>query len=229
MSIGQNHVVSKLEKNSKALASDQRLARVIAKKNKEGSYESEFLTESKCVSVPLINELTQSQLNALMPHICGMVQNAQDEIIRELIITQGATSVNDAQISVDECIKYLDDAAKGNRVTSEYMQKWFMDAYQEPALEFIAVHVCKFNIEEMNEAQLDVVSKRCNVLRDMFAGFASGKYSPDIPKCKAIMKFGEFLGADNWDARMQSVQEKTAKIRKEKEDALNIDALGFGE
>jgi hypothetical protein len=63
----------------------------------------------------------------------------------------------------------------------------------------------------------------------MFAGFASGKYSPDIPKCKAILKFGEFLGQDNWDARMQVIQAKTEKIKKEKEDALNMDALGFGD
>jgi hypothetical protein len=228
MSIGSNHVVCKLEKNSKAI-DGQRIARVIAKKNKEGAYESEHLKESKFVSIPLIQELNTAQLNALMPHIIGMVMNAQDEIVRELLVTTGITSVNDAQISIEECIKYLDDSAKGNRVTSEYMQKWFADTYEEPALEFIAVQVCKFDIEKMTADQSAVVEKRGNVLRDMFAGFASGKYSPDIPKCKAILKFGEFLGQDNWDARMQVIQAKTEKIKKEKEDALNMDALGFGD
>jgi hypothetical protein len=228
MSIGSNHIVSKLEKNSKALP-EQRLTRVIAKKNKDGEYESPNLVESKCVSVPVVNSLSEMQIKALMPHICGMVQNAQDEIIRELIIASGISSVNDAQISVEECIKYLDDSAKGNRVTSEYMQKWFTETYGEPAMEFICVQICKFDPEQLSTDQASTIEKRCSVLRDMFAGFGSGKYSPDIPKCKAILKFGEFLTKENWDSRMSVIQEKTTKIKKEKEDALNVDALGFGE
>lgn len=228
MSIGQNHVFSKLEKNSKAI-DGQRLARVIAKKNKEGNYESEHLQESKCISIPVIAELSQSQLTALMPHVIGLVANAQDEIIRELLITTGATSINDAQISIEECVKYLDDSAKGNRVTSEYMQKWFSETYEEPAYEFICVEVCKYNPNDLSEAQSATLEKKFNILRDMFAGFASGKYSPDIPKCKAILKFGEYLNKDNWDARMTNVQEKTAKIKAEKEEALSMDALGFAD
>lgn len=227
MSIGSNHVVNKLEKNSKAI-DGQRLARVIAKKNKEGNYESEHLQESKCISIPVIQSISESQLRAAMPHIIGLFANAQDEIIRELIIN-GQSSVNDAQISIEECIKYLDQSASGGRVTSEYMQKWFNEVYIEPAMEFITTEVCKFNPDNLTSAQVEVIEKRCNVLRDMFAGFASGKYSPDIPKCKAILKFGEFLSQDNWDERMKAIQAKTANIKKEKEDALNMDALGFGD
>lgn len=225
MSIGQNHVFSKLEKNSKAL-DGQRLSRVIAKKNKEGNYESEHLKESKAISIPVIAAIAENELKALMPHIVGMVANAQDEIIRELVLG-GATSVNDEQISIGECIKYLDDSAKGNRVTSEFMAKWFGETYADPAMEFICNVVCKFNGDDLSQEQVNTIEKRTNVLRDMFAGFASGKYSPDIPKCKAILKFGEFIGKDNWDARMQAIQDKTAKIKAEKEEALNMDALGF--
>jgi hypothetical protein len=228
MSIGTSHVINKLEKNSKALPL-QRLARIIAKKNKDGDYESEHLKESKCISVPMLQpQFTPEQINAIAPHIVGMLESAQDSIIRDLIITDGVSSIHENQISFDECVKYLDDSAKGNRVTSEYMNKWFFDTYGEPALEFICTQVCKFDPEELTADQSNVIEKRSNVLASMFAGFASGKYRPDIPKCKAIAKFGEWLGGEeNWDSRMKNIQEKTAKIRKELEDALSMDALGF--
>lgn len=227
MSIGSTHVISALKKDSKPLP-EQRLARVIAKKNKDGDYESAHLQESKCVSIPILSEeFSVEQIKAIAPHIVGMLESAQDAIVRDLIITEGITSVHEDQISFGECVKYLDDSAKGNRVTSEYMQKWFFEVYGEPALEFICVQVCKFDVEKLSSDQSVVIEKRSNVLASMFAGFASGKYRPDIPKCKAIAKFGEYLQEENWDARMKNIQEKTAKIRKELEDALSMDALGF--
>lgn len=227
MSIGTTHVISQLTKTSKALP-EQRLSRVIAKKDKDGNYESPNLVESKCISVPLIKgEFSADQIKAIVPHIVGMLQDAQDAIIRDLIIQNGVTSVNDAEISFGECVKYLDDSAKGNRVTSEYMQKWFFETYGEPALEFICTQVCKFDVNALSGDQSAVIEKRSNVLASMFAGFASGKYRPDIPKCKAIAKFGEYLQESNWDARMKNIQDKTGKIRKELEDALSMDALGF--
>lgn len=225
MSIGQNHLVSKLEKNSKAMQ-DQRLIRVIAKKNKEGNYESEFLNESKCISVPAIGELSASEITAAMPHIRAMLAGAQDEIARELIVTQGCTSINDAQISVAECIKYLDDSSKGNRITSEYMSKWFEETYAEAAMEFIVL-LCKFKAEELTADQGNVVVQKVNVLSSMFAGFASPKYSPDIPKCKAMIKFAEFLREENHDERMKSLVQRVQKVKAEKEAEMSADALGF--
>jgi hypothetical protein len=227
MSIGSTHVVNKLEKNSKAI-DGQRLIRVIAKKNKEGQYESAHLQESKCISVPVINpEFTQAQLTAMMPHIVGMLANAQDEIVRELIVEKGISSVNDAEIGIDKCIQFLDDSAKGNRITTEYMQKWFMDTYSEPAMEFVCNVVCKFNAEELTVDQASVIEKKVNILRDLFAGFASPKYAPDIPKCKAMIAFGTYLTEENWDARMVGVQAKVIKTKAEKEAELSMDALGF--
>lgn len=224
--VSNTHNVCKLEKNSKALTG-QRMARVIAKKSKTGEYESSNLIESKFVSVPMIApEFSQDQMAQLAPHIVGMLNDAQDALIRECIIRDGATSINEAQIDFAACIAYLDDSAKGNRVTSEYMQKWFMDTYAEPAMEFIC-ELVKFDKESLSTEQMTVVEQKTAILRDMFAGFASGKYSPDIPKCKAIRKFGAFLGEENYDGRMQVIIEKTAKIQEEKEKELSMDALGF--
>jgi hypothetical protein len=223
--ISNRHSVAKLEKNSKAL-SGQRMARVIAKKNKEGQYESANLTESKFVSIPIVSAFTQEQLTALTPHIVGLVNDAQDALIRDAIIETGATSIEDSAISVDACIAYLDDAAKGNRVTGEYLAKWFTETYLEAAMQFVCA-MSKFDADALTPDQEVVVMQKCNTLSSMFAGFASGKYSPDIPKCKGMIKFGEFVGVDNQDARMQNFLSKAVKIKTEKELELNSDALGF--
>lgn len=223
---GTNHVVNKLEKTSKAMEG-QRLARVIAKKNKNGEYESEHLRESKCVSVPVIKaEFTNEQLVQLSPHITGMLMNAQDELIREKILQGGCTSVNEEEITIGKCIQFLDESAKGNRVTNEYMVKWFTDTYYEPALEFIAA-LCKFDVESLTADQGTVIETKVNVLASMFAGYASGKYSPDIPKCKAMIRFGEYLREENWDDRMCALIAKSVKIKAEKEAEMSMDALGF--
>lgn len=225
--VSSTHNIVKLDKSSKPFQG-QRMARVIAKQDKDGQYQSPNLVESKFVSLPLINpEFNPAQLSALSTHIVTMLSDAQDAIIRERIIADGCTSINDDEISIDACIKYLDDAAKGNRVTGEYIVKWFNETYGNAAIEFVA-KLCNFgsDVDAYTEAQLDVIGKKVNVLGSMFAGFASGKYSPDIPKCKAMVKFGEFLGEEQ-DGRMQNYVSKAALIQKTKEAELSMDALGF--
>lgn len=223
--VSNTHNVATLDKKSKAF-DGQRMARVIAKANKSGEYESENLKESKFVSVPMIApEFTQSQLVQLMPHIVGILADAQDAIIRERII-DGATAINDAEISVDACIQYLDDQSKGNRITKEYLQKWFTDTFYESAMEFVCMNA-KFDPNELTPAQATVVEQKANVLRDMFSGFSGARYSPEIPQCKAMIKFGEFLGNENQDAKMQNYVAKAAKVLKEKTEAMSMDALGF--
>lgn len=225
--VSQMHSVQKLEKNSKAL-SGQRMSRVIAKKGKNGEYESSNLTESKFVSIPLITEFSADQLNALKPHIIGLVMGAQDAIIRDRIISEGISSVHENEIAIDKCIAYLDDEAKGNRVTGAYLQQWFTDTYYEQAAEFVCTSA-KFDPNALTQEQINVIEKKVNVLRDMFAGFASPRYKPEIPQCKAMIKFGEFITTDNCDARMSNFITKATTVKKEREDEMSMDALGFAE
>jgi hypothetical protein len=224
--IGNTHLVQKLEKQSTAL-SGQRMARVIAKKNKDGSYESANLSESKFVSVPLITELAPNQISVLMPHVLKMIWDVQDSIIRELIVNDGITSVHDDQISVDAVSVFLDESAKGSRITTEYLAKWFTESYLEAAMQFVCV-MSKFDPDTLTPEQEQVIEKKCAVLRDMFTGWASPRYSPDIPKCKGMIKFGEFLGeVVNDDARMSAYLKKAQEVKEVKEKELSCDALGF--
>lgn len=224
--VSNRHSFVKLEKNSKPL-SGQRLVRLIAKQSKDGSYASPNLTQSLCVSVPPVSlDDIQANIDALVPHLVSMVEEAQNELIREYRITNGHESIDESEFGIAKCIEFLDSSAKGSRLTTEYLQAWFVETYNDAAVEYIATAL-KLNVDELSEADAKQVGDKANVLRDMFAGFASARYSPDIPRCKAMMKFGEFLGEGNADARMMQYLGKAAKIRAEKEKELSMDALGF--
>lgn len=220
--VSSRHSFAKLEKNSKPL-SGQRLVRLIAKKDKEGGYASGNLTESLCVSIPGIDvDLISTHIASLIPHIVSLLEGAQDSIIRENRIEFGHDSIDEEEFGISQCIAFLDQSAGGQRLTTEYLQGWFIEMYSEAASEFIA-KMNKTSIDQLSEEQL----KKVNVLRDMFAGFASARYSPDIPKCKAMIKFGEFLGEGNSDSRMEGFISKASKIKREKEEEMSSDALGF--
>ena len=226
MSISNRHQFAALNKNSKPL-SGQRLARVIAKAAKDGSY-SENLKESLCISIPFITEADVApKLTALMPHILALVMDTQDSIIAERRKESGCSEIADNEISVDACIAFLDASERGNRVTSEFLAQWFKETYSLQAAEYIAL-MCKWssNPEEWTDEQVTIAEQKSKVLGAMYSGFASGKYSPDIPKCKAMIKFGEFLGT-SCDERMQRYVDKAAKILAEKTAELSSDALGF--
>lgn len=221
MSVVSNiHTISPLTKDSKPL-NGQRLVRMIAKKTKSGEYESPNLIGSHCVSVPYVNQDdVVNVIDKLLPHIIGMVQDAQDKIVREYRIATGRNEIQDSVISVDAVVAYLDASATSDRFTTEYLQEWFMSEYAEHAAEFIRAIAAGVND--------DVVDKKVNVLRDMFAGFASGRYSPAIPQCKAIIRFGEYTQQKGVQcARMAQFTEKSGDILVKKENELSVDALGF--
>jgi hypothetical protein len=227
--VSDRHTIETLDKKSKALTG-QRLARIIAKADKNGMYQSANLTVSKCVSIPklTIADFTPDHINALMPHLVSMIQDRQDDVIRDKIITEGITSIADADISIDACIKFMESNAGSGRLSTEYLQEWFTEVYADASYEFIGA-LCKFGDDpnQYTEDQLNVIEQKSNVLRDMFAGFASGKYMPDMPKCKAMLKFGEFVGADNQDARMQSYIARAQKQLDKLIAETSADALGF--
>jgi hypothetical protein len=237
MSHSNRHQFAKLEKNSKPLTG-QRLARVIAKAakealgadwvKKENGFYNPNLVESLVVSVPMIDSgEVVANIDALAPHITAMLESAQDSIIGEKRKESGCSEVADEEISVAACIAYLDAVAKGNRVTGEYLVEWFKETYSLQAAQFIAL-MCKFpeNEASWTPDQVQVIEQKSNVLAGMFSGFASGKYSPEIPKCKAIEKFGEWLG-DGADSRMLNYVQKAKQVREQKEKELSADALGF--
>lgn len=217
--VSTSHNIVALTKDSKAYP-EQRLARVIAKASRDGTYQSEHLQESKCVSLPRITyEDIAGVIDQLLPHVQSMLETAQDGIVRARIVEAGATAIHDEEISLVRCIEWLNESNGGVRITREYMQEWFATEYADAAQRFIK--------NAIDGAAQEVIDAKVNVLRDLFAGYAGAKYSPEIPKLKAILRFCSYVGTENMDARMNAIQGKATKMLAAKEAELSTDALGF--
>lgn len=218
--ISTTHSIVKLERNTAPLHG-QRLSRLIAKADRNGNYPSPNLTESLAVSVPIVNdEAIVECIDTLMPHIKGWLQGVQDALIREFRIEHGRNEVPEDAFNVAACVAYLDDNAKGDRVTKEYLSEWFNENYSAQ---------CAVWIESiapgMNE---DTIASKVNVMRDMISAWASPKASPAIPALKAVLRFTHALAtANGMCARMSAIAQKAAALLEKKESELKADALGF--
>lgn len=208
-----HHKVCDFTKDSKAFQ-DNVLLRIISK-GKESRLDS-----SKCVSVPEIStgEVT-TKISALMPAIQAMIHDARQQIARGLII-EGATEISTDVVNLDAAINWLVDDSSG-RVTTQVMQEWFTENYAEVAMEFVCKQI-KFDTGNLTPEQEKLILQKTNVIRDVFAGFASGKYKPSLPVCKMIIGFGAFC-ADQVDSRLSAILKKTETIRDEQIKMLEMD------
>lgn len=220
MSVISNvHSFVKLDKDAKP-AMGQRLVRIIAK----GANKHHNLSESLAVSIPRVTQDNVADcIDRLLPHVVGMVQDAQDKMIRELRIESGRDEIHDDQISMSEVIAFLDATAAGDRVSSEYLEQWFADEYRDVAIRYIADAIGA-DLNAAGEVP-EAVTQKYNVLASMFAGWSSNKYSPNIPKLKAMIRFSESVS--ECDSRMTAMIAKCRAMLVKKEAELAEDALGF--
>lgn len=219
--ISSTHQFQPLTKTSVAFAG-QRLIRIIAKADRNGKYPSPHLVDSLCVSVPRIDMDTVAEyIERFIPHIISMCESVQDKIAREYRIESGRNEITQAQLDIDAILGYLDADAAGSRVSKEYLQEWFSSEYSAIAMDWIR------DISGGTIAD-SVAHAKCEVLRDMFAGYSSHKYSPNIPSLKAVLRFSDHcIALDAADSRMISIRDKAHTQLTRKESEMNMDALGF--
>ena len=120
---------------------DQRLARVICKQTAKMTKEGITALPSVCASVPMIaSDAIEAAIPRMLDHIRAMLEDAQDGIIRAMHeSTQGnATVVTDDDISVDQCIAFMDARAAGSRISAESVGAWFNATAKEYVVAFIA-------------------------------------------------------------------------------------------
>ena len=172
------HTVNKFVAGKSEALSGQRLAKV--------GYKSTAKNPAKfasvCASVPyILNDPIKDNMEALIPHIRTMLENAQDGVIRSLYESSDGTltQVTDQDISIQACINFLEAESQGSRLTKEYLQEWFKNTVQEPLsfvigikLGFVPADAESFDV---TEAQAATIEKACNGYRDLFASLAGGK------------------------------------------------------
>lgn len=217
-----NHAFVELNKNTEALTG-QRLVRLIAKSARGTDKPSNpNLAHSLAVSIPYVTmDEVVTVIDKLIPHVIGLVQDTQDKIIREYRLESGADTVNQSLIDVDAVIAFLDASATGERVSKEYLQDWFNSEYTDVAKAWI-------NRVAGGELSEIVVEQKTNLMRDMIAGWASPKYSPNIPSLKAQIRFmSDCVQGECADVRMTGYLKKAQDMLVKKEQELSVDALGF--
>lgn len=215
MSIGTSHVFSVLSPKSAAMEG-QRLVRLIVKKSKS---QSDNLTESMCVSVPITSvETVAENIDALTPFVVGMVQDTQDKLIREYRVNTGAASVPESEFAMDKVIEFLQANATGERLTSAMIKEWFMENYSEPVAEWIKQRPGMDGLIDSEIAQK--VRAVCGV----FESFADprAKLAPKV--CAMVVEIASSVAEP--DYRMGTIAQKAqAMIEKIESEKNALDGL----
>lgn len=83
--------------------------------------------DSKAVSVPVIlDHEIKSNIDALIPHIRGMIEGVQKSIVRELLDAgSNVLSIAYEDINIASCIEYLESSDESGRLTKESVGNWF--------------------------------------------------------------------------------------------------------
>lgn len=155
--------------------SGQRLAKVGYK----SSAKNPAKFKSVAVSVPHIDPAgIRESINALLPYIGTMLENAQDGIIRSLYESaHGAMiEISDDDISVSACIGFLEAESAGDRLTKESIERWFDSELSENLFASIAEKLGFVDADgAINEDQETVVKKHLKIYRDVMSMLAGGK------------------------------------------------------
>lgn len=123
----RHNVLPFIAGESKAL-SGQRLAKVGYKQTKAMTDKGEVAPPSICVSLPqLVGQDIQDNIQALLPHIGAWLEGVQDNVLRSLYEARkyDLSSVSDEELSISQCVNYLEAESTGGRLTKEYLEGWF--------------------------------------------------------------------------------------------------------
>lgn len=190
MGISNRHTIVPFVAGKTAPLTQQRLAKVGYKTTAKNP--AKFA--SVAVSVPFIQPADiQNNLQALLPHIGTMLENAQDGVIRSLYESSEGSlkEIADSDISVESCIAWLNAEATGDRLTKEAIGAWF-DSCMQDSLYVLIAEKLGFTSDgsDPSEAQDREIRKHCKIYKDVFSMLAGGKtvlQDAQIRGCKTAL------------------------------------------
>lgn len=206
--ISTQHSVIPFVAGKTAPLTGQRLAKV--------GYKSTAKTPaafpSVAVSVPVIDtDEIINHVDTLMPHLVSYLSDVQDKVIRSLYeSSQGAlTSVGDSDISVSQCIAFLEAESNGGRLTKESVHAWF-DAEAKDVLSAIVADKLGF-ADTLSDAQEKVIAQKCAAYREVIGSLSGGAtmlQPAQIKSVKALIEQieGESVVKDKLIARLIAME-----------------------
>jgi len=170
--VSTRHAVRAFISGESAPFSGQRLAKVGYKTTEKMVKEGKKAPPSICASVPLLSGSdVADHMAALMPHILTMLEGVQDNVIRSLYEGRKyqLSDITDDEISVTACLSYLTATTESTRWSKEYIESWFDRVLGDNLTVVIAE---KLGFEELNDSQLETVTKHLNGYRGLFGQLA---------------------------------------------------------
>lgn len=217
--VSNRHTITEYISGTSKPLDGQILARAIFK----GRGSKPAAHKSQCASVPpIVASEVQENLASVMPHVLRLLQDAQNECLRETFLA-GEKEITSEAINLQACICMLDADAKGSRLTGDDVRAWFTGEVED---HLVVVFADKLGIgEQPTEAQQKRLNQYVNSFREGFATLASGKtrFSPKNAEIYRNLLIGagadESLIGARFASRLQEMQNAS-------EDDM-MQALGF--
>jgi hypothetical protein len=170
--VSNRHAVVPFVAGTSKPLSDQRLCKAGFKLTEKMKKEGKKALPSVCASVPALDTGAVSVMVAeLMPHIVAMLEKAQDEILRAKYEAAGGvcTEITDEELSIPQCIAYLNAEGAGSRLSVESIGLWFDTALNDAVTLLVAD---KLGFDLSTPEQDEVVAKHVKSRRDIMAMLA---------------------------------------------------------
>lgn len=171
---------------------------------------------SVCVSVPFVPEdaLTDSvMVSRLVPHIRGMIENAQDGILRSLYESSDGTlsTITDSDLSLDACISFMDAESSGGRLTKEFIEAWFVSSVQDYLVALVAEKLGYTpagtedgDSVELTEEQMATVGKHIAGYKGLYSSLAGGKTMLQETQVKSLVRVLELVDTDDTSEKLKA-------------------------
>ena len=204
--ISNTHSVIAFESGKTKPLDGQRLAKVTYKVDKKTGVKP----DSKAVSIPMIkwSDLTANHVTALQGEFLAVVHKAQDSIVRAKV-ESGASSINDADISLDAVVQYL--LEESGRMTGEVIRGWFSDTLKEPLMLAFASKLGIAEDAAPTAEQEDKLAKVIKGYEDSFARLASGAATFNDAQKQNMLKALELVEED--DSFVVRFTERLSKVK----------------
>jgi hypothetical protein len=181
--VSSQHTIVPFIAGKTAPFTGQRLAKIGYKSTKQTS--AQF--PSVAVSVPLIQdtEITENS-QALIPHVREFLSGVQDKVIRSLYESHlgSLSSVGDAEISVAQCIAFLNTESAGGRLTKESVYQWF-DSDAKDILTALLADKMEF-ADPMTPDQEKVIALKVNAYREVCSSLSGGATNLQPAQIKSL-------------------------------------------
>ena len=224
MSISNRHTVLPFVAGTSKALTNQRLAKIGYKLTEKMKAEGKTALKSVCVSVPVISEIDESQLDRLMPHIVAVLNGAQDGIIRNMYEADPSImSIGDDDISLDACIEYLETVETGGRLTIESLTEWFVLSLETKLEEFLTMHGRKsLDGDKLTHA----VNQSLAGYKGMITAMAGGKTHYDVSQ-RAKLTTVLAMTEDGDDVAERLHARLTAMAKKDEKVAASLGLIDF--